>query len=264
MSDKITATLRINPEDLLITLNEKLSECTNAVFFGINALEITKELPEKINTQENPIFEHTPTRKYSLKQSKENFSNWIIKKGFEDLIVALTELLISFSFIIDLNEKINANPLTTIENFRKLIFKPNDKNSLENFPNLLNKVVGSLKSPLKYTNEINSINRVRRCLVHRNGVVKSVDFNNDAKNCIELKWWFYEIILINNGEKKVMEKFDIITSETKIEITEIVRTKSFKENEKIEITLQEFNELVLLCQRFGIEVRENFKLNNTQ
>ena len=259
MSDNLTATLKLHPPDLLITLNSKLSECTNSVFFGMNALKTTTELPESLCSEEDSIFMQTPIGKLTLDQSKENFKHWILKKGFEDLISALTELLISFSYIIDLNQKIQKNNKLTLKKFRELIFEPNDSNSTKNFPDLIKKVENSLNQPLKFKTEVETINRVRRCLVHRNGVVRPTDFN--TKNGLELKWWFWEMKLTNNGQTKKMERFDIITSETKMEMSDIPKNKFFTENQRIEFNYQEFNELALFCQRFGIDTLDKFKLN---
>ncbi len=255
----LTATLKLNPPDLLITLNSKLAECTNSVFFGMNALEITTELPEFLNSQEDSIFMQTPIGNLTIEQSKQNFKHWILKKGFEDLISALTELLISFSYIIDLNEKIQKNNKLTLEKFKELIFEPNDSNSIKNFPFLIKKVESSLKQPLKFKSEVETINRVRRCLVHRNGVVRPTDFNTE--NGLELKWWFWEMKLTNDGQTKTLERFDVITSKTKMEMSEIPKTKLFAENQRVEFSYQEFNEFALFCQRFGIDVLDKFKLN---
>ncbi|MBP0905232.1 hypothetical protein ACFSKN_11355 [Mariniflexile gromovii] len=259
MSENLTATLQLNPPDLLITLNSKLAECTNSVFFGMNALETTTELPESLSSQEDSIFMQTPIGNLTLEQSKENFKYWILKKGFEDLISALTELLISFSHIIDLNEKIQKNNKLTLEKFKELIFEPNDSNSTKNFPSLIKKVESSLKYPLKFKSEVETINRVRRCLAHRNGIVRPTDFNTE--NGLKLKWWFWEMKLTNEGQTKILERFDIITSETKMEMNEIPKTKLFTENQRIEFNYQEFNELALFCQRFGIDLLDKFKLN---
>lgn len=259
MSDNFTATLKLNPNDSLITLNQKLSECSNAVFFGINSLELTTELPKNLSMKENSIFTRAPIGELTIEQSKTNFKNWILKKGFEDLISALTELLISFSFIIDLNEKVKANKRTTLQKFKELIYEPNDENSKKDFPKLIDKVSASLKEPLKYIEEVKSINRVRRCLVHRNGIVRPLDFN--IENGLELKWWFYEINLIENEKKKSIERFDIIKDDTKMEINEVQKSKKYKENDQVNFDFQEFNELVDFCQKFGFDVLEKFKLN---
>ncbi|WP_179006559.1 hypothetical protein [Winogradskyella forsetii] len=212
-----------------------------------------------MSLEENSIFTHTPIGELTVEESKTNFKNWILKKGFEDLISALTELLISFSFIIDLNEKIKTKRKTTFGEFKELIFEPNDANSQNNFPRLIEKVSESLKEPLKFIEEVKTINRVRRCLVHRNGIVRPLDFN--VENGLELKWWFYEVNLLQNGEKKKLERFDIINSETKMEMNEILKRKVYKENQRILFSFQEFNELVLFCQKFGFDVLEKFKLN---
>ena len=259
MSDNLIATLKLHPPDLLITLNRKLAECTNSVHFGMNALETTTELPESLSTKKNSVFMQKPIANLSLDKSKENFKNWILKKGFEDLISALTELLISFSYIIDLNNKIQKNNKLTLDKFKELILEPNDSNSSKDFPTLIKKVENSLIKPLKFKKEIETINRVRRCLVHRNGIVRPKDFNTESG--LELKWWFWEFKLTNNGNTKNLERFDIITSETKMEMNEIPKTKFFAENQRIEFDYQVFNELALFCQRFGIDILDKFKLN---
>jgi len=260
MSDNLTATLTINPNDLLITLNQKLTECSNAVFFGINSLDLTTELPKTLSLEEKSIFAHAPIGELTFEQSKTNFKNWILKKGFEDLITALTELLISFSFIIELNEKIKAKSKRTFGEFQKLVSDPNDSISKNNdFPKLIRKVSDSLKEPLKYENEVLTINRVRRCLVHRNGKVRPIDFN--IENGLELKWWFYEVNLLAVGEKKSLERFDIIDMDSQIQLKEIQRRKIYLENEHVNFSFQEFNELAHFCQKFGFDMLEKFKLN---
>lgn len=93
------------------------------------------------------------------------------------MITALTELMISFSYIIELNKKIKANPKRTIGELKQLIFERDEKNTGLHFPELIKKVNKSLKEPLKYSKEILSINKVRNCLIHRNGFVHPRDFN---------------------------------------------------------------------------------------
>lgn len=260
MTDKITATLELNPNDSLITCNQKLVECSNAVFFGINAIEKTEELPEAIISDNNSSFEHVPFGKISLERSKSNFKSWILKKGFEDIIVALTELLISFSDIIDYNEKIKSNPNFNLDDFLKTILERNDKNSEANFPNLIKKVSNSLSSPMRFIEEIKTINRIRRCLVHRKGVVRPTDFNT-KRDSIELKWWYFEVYTINDGIEKLFKSPEVTNRQTRFKAKEISRIRDFKENEKIEISFQEFNELILFCQTIGKDILNKFQLS---
>lgn len=126
MNDKIRVSLKLNPSDLLNTLNQKLTVCSNAVFFGINSLELTTELRKTSDLEENSIFSHVPIGELTIEQSKTTFKNWILQKGFEDLINALTEFLLSFSYIIGLNEKVKTSNKTTFRDFKKLIIDPSD------------------------------------------------------------------------------------------------------------------------------------------
>lgn len=258
MSDNLTATLKLNRNDALITLNEKLSECTNAVFFGINAIDKIDNLPENLSDDEASIFTHEPVNKMSVENSRINFKSWVLKNGFEDLITALTELMISFSSIVDLNKKIKENPKRTFGEFKQLIFERNEKNTKLPFPKLIEKVNSSLKEPLKFSDEILSINKVRNCLVHRNGFVHPTDFNNE--NGLELKWWHYNFELEQGEEKKKLERFDIITPEDNIIATSVLKAKMFNDRERISFSLQEFFELSHFCQTVGFDMLEKFEL----
>ena len=259
MSKKLTATLKLNRNDAQITLNEKLSECTNAVFFGINSLNIDIELPQSLSVDENSIFTHEPVIKMDLEASRINFNSWVLKKGFEDLIAALTELMISFCNIIDLNSKIKDSRSGTLDDFAKVIFGQNEINTKLHFPILIKKVKGSLKSPLKYNIEILTLNKVRNCLVHRNGVIHETDFN--FENGLILKWWYYDVKLKQGKRLKELKRFDIIKpSENNIQITPVLKTKFFKRGERIAFDFQEFNELSHFCQSVGFDMLNKFEL----
>ncbi|WP_405571878.1 hypothetical protein [Winogradskyella sp. Asnod2-B02-A] len=259
MNENLTATLKLNRNDSLITLNQKLSECTNAVFFGINSLDKTDELPESLRDDENSIFTHQPLMKMDFEKSQENFKIWILKKGFEDLISALNELMFSFSYIINLNEKIKKNPKQTIEEFKKLILERDKKLTKLSFPDLITKIEKSLKSPLKYKSEMLSLNKTRNCLVHRNGIVHPNDFN--VENGIELNWWYYNVEIKNENETKELERLDIIDLvEDNLQMTSIKKTKFFNDRERIVISFQEFFELAHFCQTVGFDMLDKFTL----
>lgn len=258
MSENLTAILKLNRNDSLNTLNEKLSECTNAVFFGINAIDKIDTLPQNLSDDETSIFTHEPVNKMSVEESGINFKNWVLKKGFEDLITALTELMISFSYIVDLNKKIKENPKRTFGEFKQLIFERNEKNTKLPFPKLIEKVNSSLKEPLKFSEEIQSINKVRNCLVHRNGIVHLTDFNNE--NGLELKWWHYNFELKQGEQKKKLKRFDIVTPEDDIIATSVLKTKLFNDRERISFSFQDFFDLSHFCQTVSFDMLDKFEL----
>jgi len=260
--NKIKVSLKLKPEDLLITLETKLMECTNAVFFGINSIDNIKDLPDDLRTDDKSIFTYYPIGKLDIEQSKENFKEWVLKKGFGDLIIALTELLISFSSIIDIENKVNRKGKGTINEFVNLIFEPNYSNSKKSFPALIEKIEKVIGKPLVYKAEIISINQIRRCLEHRNGIVRPTDFNTE--NGIKLKWLYYEVFTKRNGKLKPFKKFDKINNETKLIFNDIHKSVFFKNSEQIKISFSEFNELAHFCQTFGKELLKNYlnKKNN--
>ncbi len=257
---KIKVSLKLKPEDLLITLETKLMECTNAVFFGINSIDNIKYLPDNLKTDDKSIFKYYPIGKLDLEKSKHNFKEWILKKGFGDLIIALTELLISFSSIIDIEKKINNKGKSTINEFIDLVFEPNFSNSKKPFPSLINKIEKVIGKSLDYKLEIQSINKIRRCLEHRNGIVRPTDFN--VENGIELRWYYYEVFIDDNGKERPIRKSEMINNKTNITLKEVPKKVFFEENEQIKISFAEFNELAHFCQIFGKKLLKDYLIKN--
>ena len=254
-NNETKATIQLNPDDMLITFNTKLTETTNALLWGMNSIEQINSIPENINVSPESMLVFSPIAKMDMEQSRDNFQHWIIKKGFEDLIIAINELLLSFTHIIDLQQKFLERNYS-LKELQRILIEPNE-NSKSHIPVLINKVESSLISPLKYRQEILSINKTRNCLVHRNGYVQKNDFNE--METLKLEWWFYNFFTEHRGLKEQVRDIAILTNETKFIMEESKRSLVFKKNQRITIDLEQFNELCLFCQRFGIELLENFK-----
>lgn len=255
MDNKKTATIQLNPDDMLITFNSKLTETTNALLWGMNSIEEINSIPESISVSPKSMLVFSPIVKMDVEQSRDNFQHWIIKKGFEDLIIAINELLLSFTHVLDMQKKLLEKNYN-LKELQDLLIQPN-QNSKSHIPILMDKVEASLISPLKYRKEILSINKTRNCLVHRNGYVQKNDFNEN--DTLKLDWWFYNFFIEHRGEKKPLGSYAVLTDETRFIMEENQRSLVFQKNQRITINLEQFNELCLFCQRFGIELLDNFK-----
>lgn len=244
----LTGTITINREDLLFPLAKTLTECSNAVFIGLASLEDLKEIPNHIDGEEE-LRKHKPHGfDISFEERKKMYRDWLVKKGVEDIIKAVNNMLVEVCGIFDTNDKLKS-PMP-FEEAKKIIYTTDNIRSKTPLPGLLNLIKDYLTAPLIYENEISSINAVRNCLVHRDGIVRKEDIKGDEQ-VLELKWIYHRFYNIDNGKSAELEMFSLIRLNSKIEIKEEKKVIKFKLNDKIEITYQLFNDLIITCSKFG-------------
>ncbi|MGB3183568.1 MAG: hypothetical protein WBB45_19415 [Cyclobacteriaceae bacterium] len=253
--------LEIQPTDLLITLERVLEECSNSIFLGLSSVQNITEKPEKFLTAEDdyhsyPVFGSD----YDLNTRKDIFKNWILKKGFEDLIRAATNGLVSVNYILDLKKELRNTKKN--EEFVELIRNPDIQNkpTKHHFPKLLDNVKSSLISNLNYEDEIKSINNIRRCLVHRNGVVSEADTFGEKD--ISLHWITIQPIYTKDetGEVFELEKGKLLEGPGTFGVKFIKKSRVFKINESITISFKEFNELIWTVHLFGKDLISKIRL----
>ena len=247
-NNKLTATLTINPNDFLIPLERTLSECSNAVFTGLAVLDSLTELPKFIYGEDNFMMHKPYGADLTVDQRKTLYKAWLMRKGFEDLIKAVTAMLIDICRVLKINSKLKDTK--TWGEFQELIMTPDYEVTTKHFPELLRLIRPNLLDNLTFETEINSINRIRRCLVHRNGFVTPKDLFKD-ETTLKLCWVFFKIVYIEDGREEEVKSMLLMTGKGQIQVTQEKRIKEFKENERIEITYQLFNELIMTCFLFG-------------
>ncbi|MES2139743.1 MAG: hypothetical protein V4511_08525 [Bacteroidota bacterium] len=120
---------------------------------------------------------------------KEKAMNWLFRKVFEDFIVGINESLIeAYKFVnyLELRNRSKQESFTH-EKMQHEIDLINTKSLKMHIPKLIEDIEKGIGKNLYLREEILSINKVRNCLVHRNGKVGLSDTTNNEKNALELK-----------------------------------------------------------------------------
>lgn len=262
--DNYSATLTIKPTDLLISLEQVLEECSNSILLGFTNLDQLNQNPEHQLTAEDGfhIF-GVYGKKYDLVSRKKIFRNWILKKGFEDLIKAATNSLISANVVLDLKKELaKRNNRSTFKEFINLIRDPSlsQNPTKRHFPELLKNIRPSLSSELVYEKEIQSINNIRKCLVHRNGLVTHVD--TFGKDELTMKWVAIQAIYKKDNTSEITEIMEprVLVGPGEFDTRIVSRSRTFKMNEQIEFDFKEFNELIWTIKFFGDDLISKFQL----
>ena len=241
-----------------------LTECSNAVCFGLQSInQMTKDSEEYL-LSEDGFHSYGPYGpKLKLEQKKEIARNWLLNKGFEDLVRAATNPMISLGVIVDFKKrlKIKSNKMT-LEELKQMIVDPdiNNRSSKHTLSQLLEKVSPFLKNELSFFKYISSMQEIRNLLVHRNGKVTQLDIKEDEH--VTLKWVRPKGLFISSDNNTVIElendanvkgpgSFGITFEET---------TRQFSLNQPINISFKEFSEMIYTVNLFGQDLIEKFHI----
>lgn len=251
--------ININPKTVQAQLQKVLKECSDSITLGLQAIENMDAVPTKpeIKITDEKFDVNKPHPEFSefrigkpemnFDTQKDNFKKWIFKKGFEDLIKGINLALIDAYFYISIL-KLNGNTYS-ITDLEKEIVKLR-KNALDqqSLPQLLQKI--NLNESLQFESKILSINKVRNCLVHRNGIVTAEkDINDKLNNVLRLEYLNLELVNVDADGKETLERIN-----TGIGVMIKAKEKKFQIGEEITINYSEFKSLLFTAMHFGIDL----------
>ena len=241
-------------------LIEVIKESNDNILFGLRLINEIKTLPEISIEQLSADFNKSGIRFEigqpikDISKQKEIFSSWILKKGFEDLVKAINLSVIEAYYITQLY-KLSGKTLLIAELENEINKIKKDALSQANFPELLNKKLNI--TVMTYKESVKSINKVRNCLIHRNGIVtQEKDINDKINNALKLTYYSLDLVRLDENGKETDR-----LENTGIGIMAKPKEKIFCVGEKIQLTEAEFRGCLFTCQAFGIELTEIIKKN---
>lgn len=210
----------------------------------------TDNLPIIINDNKPPL---------SVEERKAKIVDWIVEKGFEETIVGINKIL-KKAYIF--SSYINVSKLNRAKNLKELQVELNKiKRNSEKFhlPELIKNVEDNFGVKLKYREEIESINKVRACLVHRNGIVSEKDINSEGS--LLLKWISIKSYALINGKETLinyeLRKDPILVESLRHE--NYSSSKEFKLLENVVLDINVLNDIVNTCSLFAFDMRDSLK-----
>lgn len=166
--------------------------------------------------------------------------NWLNQKAFEEYVAAILMCLEEankFLHFIKAAEESKVKPIASVEEAEKLKKSIATKAKKAHLPVHIEQIEKLLKCQLELKEEISSINNARNCLVHRNGIVHEVDFNDKSTPCLRLRWveFYHELQLVNGDWKKLTFELRREGVEAKnLRITPVPKELCFSEDEMTE------------------------------
>jgi len=253
MTEKIEIKIELSDisNKCLLKIKET-TECVSRIYQAIDKLEI--DIHKPLPSDELPILIDDNNPIPSVKKQKEATINWALKKGFEDFIGGLT---LSFKETYKFLKIYSLSNEPKYTKTRQEIESELDKINIEiekfHIPNFIQNIEKLLGKPLPLREEIESINKIRNCLVHRHGIVSGKDVKYSDDESLRLKWISIQSYTIINGEKHIityeMRKKGITLYNLSHEF--ISNEKVFKVGEKISLNINEFNGVAATCSQFA-------------
>lgn len=186
--------------------------------------------------------------------AKEMSLEWIMKKAFEEFIVGLTESLIEAHRTVKLLTFANNTKVQnfTHEQIRQEIEKINQRPLSLPFPVLMDEIESELNLSLNLSEEIRSINNLRNCLVHDNGIVSEKRLNDKENRLLRLKYIELAVFAEREGqiiEVKLQDKNEGFKTQW-ISTQSRPRDVTFSLGEHVKINQNLFNSISYTCVQF--------------
>lgn len=233
------------------------TEATSHIFSAI--INFDNEKLTLLQTDNLPIVIDDPESELIPELRQERTIVWLFKKAFEEFIVGITESLIEthkYAKTVKLAESTITKSLNGKEEFDSKIAEINKRPLGLPIPLLIKEIEDDLNITLPYKSEIISINQVRNCLVHRNGIVGEKDINDKESNSLKLKYVDYVTLIEQNGEmielNFQLKQKNVNTS--KIEFRIKPKSIEFNLGEKVILDQNIFNGVSYNCISFTYEL----------
>jgi hypothetical protein len=213
------------------------------VEFGYSEADVMKRVPRK-----------------EIWRRRDNFRTWILARGFEECSKALIAALGQAYQYVEI-VKLAASTVTTEQELVSKVTHIKRRSAHLNFPSLIEGVTKQLLTVPTLTPHVESINKTRNCLEHRDGIVQSDDVNDAENNSLTMSWRYMSIVVGSDESGWSQIKFgDAVQGPAQIGVLAVEASKSFAVGERIDVSAAEFNAIAFTCQSFVEEIIANLPL----
>lgn len=180
---------------------------------------------------------------------------WLLRAACIDLITALNESLIEACRIIRLSRTqrdSKLKPFLDEAAIEEHMSKIETDLMRAHIPDLLKELSNGMERPLAYEQEIRSLNQLRNCLIHRNGLVSKRDVNTTDVPALRLCYMSHKIY-VREGEvehevdRELKARSPIINA---MMTRPVPKTVDYPVGSVIGLTTDVFNDVAFTCYLF--------------
>lgn len=180
---------------------------------------------------------------------------WLLRAAFIDLISGLNESMMEGCRILRLyrrSKETAERPIGTKEEAEQLVDKIDDELMRKHIPELMDELQREVGEQLPLFDAIASVNKVRNCLVHRNGIVERRDLNAVSDQVLRLSYLQHQIYVRANGVEqrltRALKAQSPVVSAMKVEYWDA--SVDYPLGSSIALSTDLFNDCFFTCYAF--------------
>jgi hypothetical protein len=232
----------LNIDGVLAPLHRAIRDAVDVVTFCLNAIEQgdLSRWPQ----DDMMRFVLSFTDEVSAEDRKATYTHWLLSKGFQDLARGIRRMLEEAFFYNGIVAR--AGGMRTWGEIQAAETELRKAANDMLFPELLDEVNKRLTTPLHYEREFRSLQQVRNCLEHRDGIVRERDVDPQTKVlCLALPRvkLFYE----DAGQEIEWVKGFVAEKEIEMRAKVVVAEREFKLGERVTFNAAEFHDIGFGC-----------------
>ena len=179
---------------------------------------------------------------------KAAYSAWLLGKGFQELAKGVRETLEeAYLYVMIMREHPN---LQIYGDLMQAIDTIKRKANKFKFPDLSKAIQDELGQELDFADEFRSMQRVRNCLEHRDGVVGQIDLDPDGQT-LRLRLPRLKFFIEDDGRETEVVKNQHIEKGTEIGMRRDIRVREYALGTRITFSPAEFQEIAYACWFFA-------------
>lgn len=242
--------ITLNPQGVMAPALRAMQNTCELMAICLTALDSTDlENPPQIP---GSFFSWTFTGDHrSAAEKKSAYTNWLLSKGFHDLAIGIRRSLEEAFLYIEVcklrGEKVPEGGID------ELFIQIRRRANQINFPDLLASVNAELHEPMQFEEEFLSLQKVRNCLEHRDGIVSHLDVN-DGNQSLRLILPKLKVYTEIDGREIDLHSNMRIEKEQEIVIERGRRERIFPLQTPVIFSGAEFEEIASACWFFGSDL----------
>ena len=195
-------------------------------------------------------------------ERRETFVNWVLVKGFQDLIRGVRETLEEAAFYLWLTTLDSTK--MSLKTFHKSEASARKRIQWLQFPILLREVNQGLSKNLPFLSEFQSLQSVRNCLEHRGGRVSQNDIE-PTTGVLRLIFPRLRMYYLRDGKKIELAIGDTVDPgeshpahqpDVTVYIDRATRTSEYARDAQVVITPADFYDIAMACYLFTVDLIE--------
>jgi hypothetical protein len=191
--------------------------------------------------------------RFSRDAAADAASRWILRTSFRDVIESVGWYLEKCRRVLALVRAAAGRGQILGEDFLRVTGYEARRFHRLGLPDKLKVLRDEFDLKPSLANQILSINRVRNCLVHRDGLVTTADLADEGN--LVLRWRVLELYAKQeDGSESAIEGPTVVRGGSSIIVKSIDRSREFRKGERIELPYSEITATFVTVMLFAMEI----------